>query len=400
MMTDLSDSRGHVVRMMASLETDDEVVEPALRRVLTEVASYGSVDPSEIAASVRQITQRACHTLLTGAVPRVDELWEAERTTLDRLRAGLPIEDILTGFRITVSAIQHRLTELAAEQGLDGAESIDLTSLLWKLSDAFSARGAAAYRDQGSALTIADQRRRDQWLMAALAGDLSPDQVSKGYTVYHLRRDRLYHAFCTGSRDESTIQQSFDALAGQQQHPGLIAPAADRLVGIVATPPTAVPGLLLAVGPPVRVEDLALSYRSAQRILETAALHALEGVHTAESLGWRLAASPDGEMSKVLRSRYLEPLSSAGRFGDEVIDALRAYLANGRSVPQTGAAMHLHVNTLRYRLERFEQLTGRSLRDTDTVVELALVLYSSPPKSSTCARRGRPPLRSHRQNGA
>jgi putative transposase len=38
----------------------------------------------------------------------------------------------------------------------------------------------------------------------------------------------------------------------------------------------------------------------------------------------------------------------------------------------------VHVNTLRYRLSRFEELTGRSLQDTDTIVELSCVLYGAP----------------------
>jgi len=37
--------------------------------------------------------------------------------------------------------------------------------------------------------------------------------------------------------------------------------------------------------------------------------------------------------------------------------------------------LHVHVNTLRYRLARFEEFSGRSLEDTDTVVELALALF-------------------------
>ncbi|MFB6675094.1 helix-turn-helix domain-containing protein, partial [Streptomyces sp. NPDC056390] len=69
-------------------------------------------------------------------------------------------------------------------------------------------------------------------------------------------------------------------------------------------------------------------------------------------------------------------LRNLGKFGTEVTVALRAYLANGRNIPRAAAALHIHVNTLRYRLTRFEEATGRHLDDVDTVIELALALHA------------------------
>jgi len=74
-------------------------------------------------------------------------------------------------------------------------------------------------------------------------------------------------------------------------------------------------------------------------------------------------------------------LRDAGSFGDQVVEALRVYLEHDRSIPQTAATLHVHVNTLRYRLSRFEELTGRSLTRTDTLIELAWALYLEPPVS-------------------
>jgi len=41
-------------------------------------------------------------------------------------------------------------------------------------------------------------------------------------------------------------------------------------------------------------------------------------------------------------------------------------------------AMHVHPNTLRYRLSRVEQLLGRSLRSPATIAELSLALLAAP----------------------
>jgi DNA-binding PucR family transcriptional regulator len=43
-------------------------------------------------------------------------------------------------------------------------------------------------------------------------------------------------------------------------------------------------------------------------------------------------------------------------------------------VPRTAAALHLHANSLRYRLGRIEDQLGRSLRDPGTIANLYLAV--------------------------
>ena len=45
-------------------------------------------------------------------------------------------------------------------------------------------------------------------------------------------------------------------------------------------------------------------------------------------------------------------------------------------VNATAEAMHVHPNTLRYRLGRVEKLLGRSLRQPATIAELTLALHA------------------------
>jgi DNA-binding PucR family transcriptional regulator len=42
------------------------------------------------------------------------------------------------------------------------------------------------------------------------------------------------------------------------------------------------------------------------------------------------------------------------------------YLEHGGSYDDTAKAMHIHRSTLRYRLARVRELTGRDVRDIDT----------------------------------
>ncbi len=60
--------------------------------------------------------------------------------------------------------------------------------------------------------------------------------------------------------------------------------------------------------------------------------------------------------------------------GSELIQTLRAYIeANGRWA-EAAAAMNVHRHTLRYRVRKIEQLTGRDLTDARDRLELWLAL--------------------------
>lgn len=62
------------------------------------------------------------------------------------------------------------------------------------------------------------------------------------------------------------------------------------------------------------------------------------------------------------------------RYGGELLATLRRWLAAGCSTAATAEALVVHRNTVTYRLERVEQLVGRSLRDSGVRLELQLAL--------------------------
>jgi DNA-binding PucR family transcriptional regulator len=78
--------------------------------------------------------------------------------------------------------------------------------------------------------------------------------------------------------------------------------------------------------------------------------------------------------------RVLGPLLEHDRaHRAELLTTLRAYLDCSGSWARCAERMHLHVNTLRYRVERIEALTGRDLRRLDDQIDLltALRLWDS-----------------------
>src|SRR5699024_8010062 len=93
-----------------------------------------------------------------------------------------------------------------------------------------------------------------------------------------------------------------------------------------------------------------------------------------ERLSWRLGVHSNPEVTELLQQRHLAPLENAGEFGQHVIEALNAYLNHRLSIPLAARSIPVHVNTLRYRLQRFTELTGSDLGDLDTLIEVSWAL--------------------------
>jgi DNA-binding PucR family transcriptional regulator len=81
------------------------------------------------------------------------------------------------------------------------------------------------------------------------------------------------------------------------------------------------------------------------------------------------AIATDTDIGDVMTTRYINPvLKLTG--GETVLATVERYLGNDRNIDITAKDLDVHPNTVRQRLDRFEEATGRSLRETETVVEV------------------------------
>ena len=62
--------------------------------------------------------------------------------------------------------------------------------------------------------------------------------------------------------------------------------------------------------------------------------------------------------------------------GKNYLETLRAYLDAGGSIPVAAAALGVHVNTLRYRLDRVQEVSGLNLKDPKQRLVIALQLLA------------------------
>jgi DNA-binding PucR family transcriptional regulator len=119
----------------------------------------------------------------------------------------------------------------------------------------------------------------------------------------------------------------------------------------------------IGIGPERGLDRLAESFTTATRALETARAFGLTGPQRFEDLGLLPAVLADPAVGEQLAARYVTPLSP------EIAASVRAWLAADTHVESAAERLIVHPNTLRYRLARFEELTGASLKDTRVQLE-------------------------------
>jgi hypothetical protein len=85
------------------------------------------------------------------------------------------------------------------------------------------------------------------------------------------------------------------------------------------------------------------------------------------------------EARAAFRERLLGPLVEYDRAHDaDLVHTLGDFLDCGGSWTRCAERLHVHVNTLRYRIGRIEALTGRDLTSFDTRVDFFLALHLQP----------------------
>lgn len=167
----------------------------------------------------------------------------------------------------------------------------------------------------------------------------------------------------------AVVQRHLAALVPAAVDPGLVA---RRIATALASID---PRAAVGIGGAYRgVDGIRWSYLEAQSALDKG-----PGVHDGDPLNLSrlLLANPDLPLRR-LGEEILRPLTEFDRDGHgELVATLHTYLAADCSVQAVAERLFVHRNTVRYRLDQIERLTGRSLQSTQDRVQLWLALLAS-----------------------
>ncbi|WP_009476160.1 CdaR family transcriptional regulator [Rhodococcus sp. JVH1] len=344
--------------------------------IFTELPSYAGagVNRDDVQESVGRNIRRAITTLRSRQAPSAWIRDEAAVTTGERAQEGVPIEDIIRGYRLSLRVIHDRFLELAAEAGMPADEILESSNLLWEVGDWFTAIAAVEYRHHAVRDAVRETMRRAELLRELLGGSLSNPRIHSAATALNIDPVGRYSVFCLlphGTAEGDTVRAALEHLTDP---PPVMAEFEGRWVGLTVDPPNMRPPRhVVAVGPRVELADLPESARIADLILRIAQ-NQPPGTYSLDDASWRIATLAEPAVTGLLRTKYVQPALDLGEFGELLLDSVKALLQEDLNIVRAAQKLVVHPNTLRYRLGKYEELVGVSLTSTSTIVEAAWVL--------------------------
>jgi hypothetical protein len=258
--------------------------------------------------------------------------------------------------------------EARARQGITSDEMLHA----WRIGVGMRA-SASAHREAEFEMARHEQHHRTNLVRGILFGTLAPAAIRVQAAGYGLDLAASYHAVRTRPTEALTVralERQLGIADGAGPRRGLAALLDGDLVGFVQQPLPSSVTATVGVGPAAALHELGNSFPPATRALEGALATGATGPVGMGDLGLWPAVIADRDVGDELLRRVIDPVLAQGRTGEAVLETVVRYLANDLRLEVTAEEMFLHVNTVRYRLRRFEELSDMSLRRVDDLVQV------------------------------
>ena len=311
-------------------------------------------------------TRRSSTGSTSGAVRTPDNAGET------RGRQGVAIRDMLALWRIGLEKL-HELARRVAAPGPDrDALLLEFLELALAWADFAMLHAAEGHRRGELSQAREQQHAHTNFVRRVLSGSATHGEIRSALAPLGLDAQGLYHAVRARPQptvDMETIERHLGADGLVRRGNGLVAMIDGDACGFIAHLPHTPVRTAVGASEAVLLTAMNPAFRQATRALETALTLGATGVFNFGDLSLHPAIATDPDIGDVMIKRYVQPvLNITG--GETVLATTEHYLANDRSIEATAKDLAVHPNTVRQRLDRFEEATGRSLRETETVVEV------------------------------
>ena len=285
-------------------------------------------------------------------------------------RGGRSLDALQAAYRTGARIAWRRSGEAAARAGIDAADQRRLAEAIFAYIDQIAAESVAGYAS-AQARVAGEAERRRRLLVAALVEGQPAGAVEAAARDAGWPLPRLLAIVATADAERLAARLG----------PGAI--AADEIL-VVADPEapgsrlhTVLERVAAGVGPAVEPADAPLS----QRLAAAAGGLAQDGPVVADERLPDLLLAADEQLATRLADRALAPLE--GDRSGRLTDTLRAWLDAQGHHPTVAAALHVHPQTVRYRLARLRERFGQILDDPEGRLALQLAL-----RTRACTRVG------------
>lgn len=306
--------------------------------------------------------------------------------------AGRSLEEMLSFYQLGALGVWRQLTSSAHAADLSIQSVVELGEALFAFIAELSAAAAEGYADARSQAARAGQAHREQLLGLLLAEPPTaaevledaarqaswplPDQVAIAVTSADAAArllDQMPSRVLVGRRHDLTV-----AVLPADRMDWYLGRLVDLLGRHQAT-----------LGPVCALRGAARSARRATSLWHLSRSGALgaESVVRVEDHHIDLLLTADGELATEFTRDVLAPLAGLTEsVRDRLTDTLAAWLARPDQPQAIGAELHVHVQTVRYRLRQLRTLFGSVIDDPAGRFALAIALRVHPHVSTAAPR--------------
>ncbi|WP_236788897.1 CdaR family transcriptional regulator [Amycolatopsis sp. GM8] len=336
--------------------------------------------PADQRASVLMITQ-------TGAAGFVDWLRdsqealkltsEAFRSAPQELSRWISLRQAVGLVRMAIEVFEDELPAFAA----DDTERAALIEGILRYGREIAFATANSYAAAAEARGAWDARLEALVVDGIVRGDAEESVLSRASALgWDPAAKATVVTGSPSSDDPPTVVFEVRRLAARLGRPVLLSVQGSRLIVVAGGEEDGIGKLSVAFGDgPVvagpTVANLGDAHRSAAEALS--GLRAVVGwpgaprpVRSADLLPER-ALSGDAEAERLLIEEIAQPLENAG---DTVLRTVEAYLESGGVLETCAKTLFVHPNTVRYRLRRATELTGRNATDPRDALVMRVAL--------------------------
>jgi hypothetical protein len=411
---DVERAASRTARGAAELDLDDDAVE-TLRQalptvaahtvdaVIAEVPGYTGALTGAMAENIQNAVQLALGGFLSLAArprgtdpgtPLAPALEGAYALGRGEAHSGRSMDALLAAYRVGARVSWRELSGTAVRAGLDAATLAKFAELVFAYIDELSAASVAGHSDQ-LATTGRVRRRYLQRLGRSLLLGEPPDVLAaaaeradweppRTLTAVLLPSARVRNVL--GSLDAATLRPEEDLPDLDDEELGSPGAASDLAVLLVPDMERTTRGVLLrtlrgvpaVVGqacPWTTVRASYLRALRAHRLIGAGSLVPAGSLVDTEDHLAELVLAADIDGLEDLRQQVLAPLADLKPgTADRLAETLRTWLLMQGRRDEVAAALHVHPQTVRYRMGQVRELYGDRLTDPDTVLALIVAL--------------------------
>lgn len=363
----------------AVLDTIDTITEEAVRQIRSRLPAYEAIPLDEHRASTRYqliVTLDLVAANRADVDPAGDELASARDLGGRRARQGIALVDVIESFHLGSRELFRALVESASSVATPDA--LRVGGMVWDLVNAGTAAVAVGHNEVTSAHQAVRANQRTRLLELLERGEVTEEAAEIAVALgFDPAGD--FQAVCTSTSIWSDVELQ------RLQHDHELGPAAalsSRRGDVVVTLFQNLPSFRVIES----IQRIAGRTPAGTGLLRTglpgAAMSVTDG-RRALSVS-QARATPASFEDVWLSALVLEHrnqldhllLDGAQVAADNphLAQAVRAFADHGFSVSAAARSLHLHTNSLAYRIERWQQLTGWDLRTADGFIRSLVCL--------------------------